>query len=354
MRDVHQFSFHLQVYQEMIDRGWRRSGTYCYKPDLKNSCCPQYTIKLDATKFKPTKRQRKVLSRWNRFIVEGRNDDSSMESDGPPSKKAKKNPGFDLVTAVHAAEADWTEGESKHRFETTLEPSTYTDEKFALYGRYQEDIHHDEEKTSSGFERFLVDTPLKREPIPYPATPPKHLPTHYGSYHQLYRLDGELIAMAVLDILPGCVSSVYFMYDKKWEKYSLGKLSAIREVTLAVEICEAGVPSVSSLYMGFYIHSCTKMRYKGEYSPSFLADPVTYQWFPLSECLKQLGKTRYACFSNPAESSAEPPTNTPIYPQVSLPSTEVQEMMVIERIEKRVPVLAPFNVCTISTPSKGI
>ncbi|EPQ59317.1 hypothetical protein GLOTRDRAFT_33439 [Gloeophyllum trabeum ATCC 11539] len=33
------------AYQKMIDRGWRRSGTYCYKPDLRRSCCPQYTIK---------------------------------------------------------------------------------------------------------------------------------------------------------------------------------------------------------------------------------------------------------------------------------------------------------------------
>ena len=36
---------HQKVYQGMIDRGWRRSGLYCYKPDLKRSCCPQYTIK---------------------------------------------------------------------------------------------------------------------------------------------------------------------------------------------------------------------------------------------------------------------------------------------------------------------
>jgi arginine-tRNA-protein transferase len=54
----------LKVYQKMIDRGWRRSGecpsriretisltylscsgTWCYKPDLRTSCCPQYTIK---------------------------------------------------------------------------------------------------------------------------------------------------------------------------------------------------------------------------------------------------------------------------------------------------------------------
>lgn len=40
----------------------------------------------------------------------------------------------------------------------------------------------------------------------------------------MYRFDGELIAVGVLDILPGCVSSVYFMYNAKWEKHSLGKV----------------------------------------------------------------------------------------------------------------------------------
>ena len=63
--------------------------------------------------------------------------------------------------------------------------------------------------------------------IPYPtgSDKPEHLPTHYGSYHQMYRVDGKLIAVGVLDILPSSVSSVYFMYDTAWEKFSLGKVS---------------------------------------------------------------------------------------------------------------------------------
>ena len=65
----------------MLDRGWRRSGTYCYKPDMKRTCCPQYTIKsvdsrrpdmlwyliglprLEALKFRPSASQRKLLNR---------------------------------------------------------------------------------------------------------------------------------------------------------------------------------------------------------------------------------------------------------------------------------------------------
>lgn len=54
-----------------------------------------------------------------------------------------------------------------------------------------------------------------------------HLPQTYGSYHQLYRVDGQLVAVAVLDILPSCVSSVYFMYDKNWEKFSFGKVDGL-------------------------------------------------------------------------------------------------------------------------------
>ena len=30
--------------------------------------------------------------------------------------------------------------------------------------------------------------------------------------------------MGVIDILPSCVSSVYFMWEKEYEKFSLGKV----------------------------------------------------------------------------------------------------------------------------------
>lgn len=48
----------------------------------------------------------------------------------------------------------------KEYLQTILEPSSYTPEKFALYNKYQQDIHHDTRNSSSGFRNFLVDTPL--------------------------------------------------------------------------------------------------------------------------------------------------------------------------------------------------
>lgn len=57
---------------------------------------------------------------------------------------------------------------------------------------------------------------------------------------------------------------------------------------------------------GFYIHSCQKMRYKGEYAPSYLADPEEYTWFPLEKCRPLLDKNHYAAFAHPEHSLAEP------------------------------------------------
>ena len=38
-------------YQKMMDRGFRRCGTYIYKYDLEKSCCQPYTIRLNVNEF---------------------------------------------------------------------------------------------------------------------------------------------------------------------------------------------------------------------------------------------------------------------------------------------------------------
>lgn len=58
----------------------------------------------------------------------------------------------------------------------------------------------------------------------YPADGPA---MGYGSFHQQYWLDGELIAVGVVDILPKCVSSVYLFYDPNYSHLSLGTYGAL-------------------------------------------------------------------------------------------------------------------------------
>ena len=190
-------------------------------------------------------------------------------------KKREKNT-FDLLKTVHESEfanlkPDIT---PDHRFEVTLEPDTFTEEKYELFSNYQRKVHHegDSEISRMGFQRFLCSTPLHRHEIGDKKV---------GSFHQMYRLDGRLIAMAVLDLTPQAVSGVYFIYHSDFDKWSFGKLSALREAALAVEY------DYIYYYMGYYIHNCKKMRYKGDYKP-YVLDYDTMQWDQLDENMSRL------------------------------------------------------------------
>ena len=54
------------------------------------------------------------------------------------------------------------------------------------------------------------------------------LPMGYGSFHQQYILDGKIICVGVLDVLPSLVSSKYLYYDPDYSFLTLGTYSALR------------------------------------------------------------------------------------------------------------------------------
>ena len=70
----------VEDYQELIDRGWRRSGSYVYKPSMEKTCCPLYTIRCDANKFQPTKSQRKTIKQVHNFINNGKKDSTTKDT----------------------------------------------------------------------------------------------------------------------------------------------------------------------------------------------------------------------------------------------------------------------------------
>ena len=117
-----------------------------------------------------------------------------------------------------------------------------------MFENYQRVVHKEDPSDISqpGFKRFLC-TGLGQKVEVHNGRERR-----IGSYHQCYRLDGRLIAMGVLDLLPHCVSSVYLMYGienskdfhtisdearyhEDFNEWDFGKLSAMREITLAIE-----------------------------------------------------------------------------------------------------------------------
>nr|XP_042711261.1 arginyl-tRNA--protein transferase 1 isoform X3 [Chrysemys picta bellii] len=482
-------SMTVQDYQDLIDRGWRRSGKYVYKPIMNQTCCPQYTIRCQPLHFQPSKSHKKVLKKMLKFLAKGdsskvagdeepmdshredavacsfvlknesdisqselkplsveetervetedNNEEEEMKKEvtvkkveseppqtcvdkdsagssersnsaklvhttpkpgkgadlsKPPCRKAKdirkeRKLHKLLQNQTHSLEGTPSQVEPQvllsqnskskanqpksiedfifvslpddatHQLEVRvvrssppscqfkatfqesyqvykryqmaihkdppdkptisqvrLVPVSFEDPQFnssfsqsaTLFAKYQMAIHKDTPSECGEYEeeevvyelvilfgdftRFLCDSPLEAE------NPPSGPDCGYGSFHQQYWLDGKIIAVGVIDILPYCVSSVYLYYDPDYTFLSLGVYSALREIAFTRRLHEKA-SELCYYYMGFYIHSCPKMRYKGQYRPSDLLCPETYVWVPIEQCLPTLEHSKYCRFN---------------------------------------------------------
>ncbi|KRT85246.1 hypothetical protein AMK59_399 [Oryctes borbonicus] len=415
-------SMTVHDYQTLIDRGWRRSGRYCYKPIMNEICCPQYTIRCNVLNFKISKSHKKIIKKMNRFMNDGilhkspvPNENEHYHEDIPIIIKERPDVDFDyaslgnslnevsksldvsqapscsnaididldkgklktnkrdvdkITEAINEAEtADITDSistspvkkglgadpnkppckkakllrlEKKQQklrekglnlMKTTAinqeksleqflydlpencrdklqiklvnlnngeDASYHSDIEFEIYNKYQTIIHNDppEKCSKPAFLRFLVDTPLK------PEKWTNNDNIGFGSFHQQYWLDEKLIAVGVIDILPKCVSSVYFFYDPDYRSLTLGTYGSLSEIGFTRRLYQS-VPSITYYYMGFYIHSCPKMRYKGRLVPSDLLCPETYKWFPITDCIPKLEQSKYCRFETDPKAEDE-------------------------------------------------
>ncbi|CAN8103390.1 unnamed protein product [Discula destructiva] len=289
------FSLSPEFYQTLVDRCWRRSGSLLYRPNQKSACCPHYTLRLDSTEFKPSRDQRQAINRFNRYVLGDEYVKKAAQKYPLTREQARKrDTTFDLAQRIHEAEADKLHPGLRpaHELKVTLESDAFTEEKYAVYKNYQNVVHGESLASISerGFRRFLCDSPVRSR-----TTSAGGAGGHerkLGSFHQCYRLDGRLVAVGILDLLPHAVSAVYFMYHESIQKHQPGKLGALHEIALAQEC------GYRYWYPGYYIHSCPKMRYKIDYSPQYVLDPETLAWDLLDkEALASLDRQPYMSLS---------------------------------------------------------
>lgn len=356
-------------YESLMLKGWRRCGSYYYKPDIPNSCCKLNTIRCDVSNFLPSKSQKKAKNRFDRFIsgtksesekknkrqenklqvpdqlktlikqaiIESLNNQSEFTEDyikvvkNMPNRtaqfghysvsstlvvcsinknieKSEFHNVFLQALSRYLENSQWSILSSKnfhinitdnqppdagrdlndarmevdiekHEYTTEIVPADFSQESFEVYKEYQICVHHDNPNSLSkaGYSNFLCGKNLIAE------KPSPQYPLGLGNFHQLHRVDGKLIAVGVLDFLPSGVSSVYFFYSPKYQNLSLGVISALKEIEL---VQTNKTDTFKYYYMGFYIDTCQKMRYKGEYLPSQLLCPKNYVWVSIEKCLQ--------------------------------------------------------------------
>ena len=178
-------------------------------------------------------------------------------------------------------------------------PSSFLEEEFQLYRKYQVSVHNDKDVNPEEYKRFLVESPIDYESLSsitssqvpnlrssthMPCEIPKF--TGYGSFHQQYRLDGKLVAVGVIDVMKNCLSSKYFFWDPELAFLELGKVSSLAEIDFVMQ-AKQYQSSLHYYYQGYYIHTCPKMAYKADYKPAELLCPNCLRWVDFDDKLRR-------------------------------------------------------------------
>ena len=119
------------------------------------------------------------------------------------------------------------------------------DECFGLYSRYIEMRHSDGDMypaTRDQYRSFLIDG----------------LST---ARYVGFRLEGKLVAIAVMDQLEDGFSAVYTFFCPEMPELSLGRYAILWQI----EHCRS--VKLPFLYLGYWIKDCEKMSYKTQFRP---------------------------------------------------------------------------------------
>ena len=170
---------------------------------------------------------------------------------------------------------------------------TDTDERFLLYLKYEKEVHKDS-ATPQSYNRFIGCSPLIKKKINKPqdfylkTKHPELYPDYYGTYNLIHRLDGKIVAVTVIDILPNYLSSLYCYYDPDFSFLDLGVVTAIREIEYMKSFQELIDKNFTYYTMGEMSQSVTKLKYKGNYCPTEIMDHYTGIYVPLTDQVKAL------------------------------------------------------------------
>lgn len=215
------FLISTAIYSELVQHGFRRSGTYTYRPrcDGCRACIP---LRVAAPLFTANRSQRRA---WKQH----------------------------------------------QHLEATLQPLQDKAEYYELYQRYQRSRHpnggmdNDDHKP---YQNFLLQSHVDsllvefREPL-VPAEGTTGM-IHPGTGQVTGNRDrqGILRMVSVIDLLSDGLSSVYTFYDPDLPQARLGVYNVLWQIQLCRKL------ELDFVYLGYWIENSRKMSYKTQYQPA--------------------------------------------------------------------------------------
>jgi arginine-tRNA-protein transferase len=206
------FLINTPVYSELVQHGFRRSGTYTYRPycDECHACIP---LRVLAKQFKANRSQRRAWAQHDHL-------------------------------------------------ETSLHPLQDRAEHYELYQRYQRTRHKNggmDDDDRESYQNFLLQSHV--DSILVEFREPVDMTTSISSGHAQNK-QGMLRMISVIDLLGNGLSSVYTFYDPDLPGASLGVYNVLWQIELCRKL------NLDFVYLGYWIKNSRKMAYKIEYQPA--------------------------------------------------------------------------------------
>lgn len=195
-----------QINDMLTHGGFRRSQNIAYRPACEN-CRACVSTRVLVDRFKPTRSLKRIRSK-NKDLV-----------------------GEEL-------------------------PPIPSSQQFTMFRSYLDARHHDGgmiDMTSLDFSMMVEDTHVDTMMIEYRKRGPDSAFTGKG--------DGELIAVALTDVLASGLSMVYSFFNPDLSERSLGSFMILDHIARARKL---GLPYV---YLGYWVKNSRKMDYKTRFRP---------------------------------------------------------------------------------------
>lgn len=144
-------------------------------------------------------------------------------------------------------------------------------EAYDLYNEYHIEKHDKPRKSEYSYCEHIVNSPMVPQTVDG---------IEYGTYHQLYRLDGKLVAIGTIDVVPKGIISIYMWYTLAPEvaKFSFGVYSTLKEIEFVCELSKRN-PNMQYYYLQGWNGNNKKLAYKANYSPEdFYCPCIVQDW----------------------------------------------------------------------------